>query len=164
MGFRACQTSRAPRSRTQTGAGFARQVDDFLQTIPTRAPGDEDAFERASRAQGFGDGVDTDQNGQTKIIPCCGRRGGNGESVAEPVGEVASATIKVSSMNSDPKELLRAIPRVVVDGSSARYFAGVVEGSLLPGREVLVVLEFDGADFLFAEPASCAAMVWRDPQ
>jgi hypothetical protein len=46
-----------------------RQIDDFLETLPTSAARHKDAVERAFGAQRFDDGMNSDQNGQLPIIP-----------------------------------------------------------------------------------------------
>jgi len=56
--------------------------------------------------------------------------------------KLASAMIIVSSTSSGSEK-----------SSCTRYrVSGVVQGSLLPGREALVIFELYGADFVFAEP------------
>jgi hypothetical protein len=52
--------------------GGPREIDHFLQTMAPGASGDEDTFEGPFCAQGFRDGVDSDEDGQVSIIP---RRG-----------------------------------------------------------------------------------------
>ena len=50
-------------------AGLAGEVDDFLEAVAARAPGNEDAVKGAFGAEGFGNGVDADEDGQEPIIP-----------------------------------------------------------------------------------------------
>jgi hypothetical protein len=45
------------------------EVDDFLEAMAPGATRDDDAFERAFCAQSFGDGMNTNQDGQLSIIP-----------------------------------------------------------------------------------------------
>ena len=54
-------------------AGGARKIDDFLQSVAAGAASHEDAFERTPGSQGFDYGVNSNQDGQTSIIPRCAR-------------------------------------------------------------------------------------------
>ena len=48
--------------------GGAGQIDDFLQAVAAGAAGDKDAFEGPPGAQGFDNGVNSNQDGQMPII------------------------------------------------------------------------------------------------
>jgi hypothetical protein len=49
--------------------GGAGEIDDFLEAMASGAAGDQDAFEGTLRAQRFGDGMNSNQDGQMPIIP-----------------------------------------------------------------------------------------------
>jgi hypothetical protein len=50
-------------------AGFARKIDDLLETVPPGSASDQYPLERALRPQCFDNRMNSNQNGQLSIIP-----------------------------------------------------------------------------------------------
>jgi hypothetical protein len=60
---------RTPILKSYRRSRAAGEVDDFLQAMTSRPASHEDALEGAFCPKRFSDGMNSDENGQTLIIP-----------------------------------------------------------------------------------------------
>lgn len=69
MGFRAGEAiESASVFKTNRRASGAGEVDGFLEAVTAGTARDKDALQRAFGAQGFDNGMDSDENGQLTIM------------------------------------------------------------------------------------------------
>ncbi len=121
-------------------AGVAGEVNDFLHAAAGQSTRYEDAFERALRAECFGYGVKTNENGQARLsrdwrTQCGFMLDLDVQTVVETVGEIRHRDHERQFHELILTEVLSEVfAGAEFVGAGARHLAGVVQGGLFGWR------------------------------